>query len=143
MQKPTFRELFLTFAKIGFFTFGGGYAMIPVIEHICVEEKHWITHDDMMNVLVVAESTPGPNAVNCATFVGFRQRGLLGSLITTLGVVLPSFTIIFIISKFLDNFLEIELIANAFHGIKIAVGFLILTAAVNMIKKMKKAAFPR
>ena len=122
-------DLFLTFAKIGFFTFGGGYAMISIIEDICVNKKQWITHDEMMNVMVVAESTPGPTAVNCATYVGYRQRGLLGSLITTLGIVLPSFFVILLISNYLDNFLEIAVIANAFRGIKIAVGFLILSAA--------------
>lgn len=136
-------DLFLTFAKIGFFTFGGGYAMISIIEDICVNKKQWITHDEMMNVMVVAESTPGPTAVNCATYVGYRQRGLLGSLITTLGIVLPSFFVILLISNYLDNFLEIAVIANAFRGIKIAVGFLILSAAVTMMKKMKKAPFPR
>lgn len=131
-------ELFLTFFKIGLFTFGGGYAMIPIIEDSCVEKKKWITHDDMMNITVIAESTPGPIAINCATFVGYKRKGLAGAAAATLGVVLPSFIIIYIISMFLDNFLEIELIAHAFAGIKIAVGLLILDASVNMIKKMKK-----
>lgn len=135
-------DLFLTFAKIGLFTFGGGYAMISIIENICVEKKQWITHDDMMNVTVIAESTPGPIAINCATFVGYRQKGVIGALVATLGMVLPSFVIIYLISMFLDNFLEITLIANAFKGIKIAVGILILNAAVTMIKKMQKKVFP-
>ena len=90
-KKNLLLDLFLTFAKIGVFTFGGGYAMISVIEDICVEKKKWITHDDMMNVTVVAESTPGPIAINCATFVGYQQAGFAGSVITTLGIVLPSF----------------------------------------------------
>lgn len=136
-------ELFLTFAKIGLFTFGGGYAMIPIIENICVEKKEWISHDDMMNVTVIAESTPGPIAINCATFVGFRQGGFFGSLAATLGVVFPSFVIIFSISMFLDRFLEITLIANAFQGIKVAVGILILDAAFNMIKKMQRKILAR
>lgn len=131
-------DLFLTFVKIGLFTFGGGYAMISVIEDLCVEKKKWITHDDMMNVTVIAESTPGPIAINCATFVGYQQAGLLGALITTLGIVMPSFFIIFFISLFLDHFLEITLIANAFRGIQICVGLLILDAGITMIKKMKK-----
>ena len=135
-------DLFLTFAKIGVFTFGGGYAMISVIEDICVEKKKWITHDDMMNVTVVAESTPGPIAINCATFVGYQQAGFAGSVITTLGIVLPSFLIIFLISLFLDSFLEITLIANAFKGIQICVGLLILDAGITMIKKMKKKPLP-
>lgn len=131
-------ELFLTFAKIGLFTFGGGYAMISIIENICVEKKKWISHDDLMNVTVIAESTPGPIAINCAAFVGFKQAGFFGSLAATLGVVFPSFVIIFSISMFLDHFLEITLIANAFKGIKVAVGILILDAAFNMIKNMKR-----
>lgn len=135
-------DLFLTFMKVGFFTFGGGYAMLSVIEDNCVEKKKWITHDDMMNVTVIAESTPGPIAINCATFVGYRQAGILGSIAATVGIVLPSFAVIFIISGFLDNFLEIEIVKNAFRGIKCAVGILIISAAVTMIKKMKKKPFP-
>ena len=134
-------ELFLTFAKIGFFTFGGGYAMLSLIEHACVEEKKWITHDEMMNVTVIAESTPGPIAINCATFVGYKQGKMAGAVVATLGMVLPSFIIIFIISSFLDGFLEIKWVASAFQGIKIAVGLLIVDAAVKMIKKMEKKAF--
>ena len=84
-------ELFLTFMKIGMFTFGGGYAMISVVENACVEEKHWITHDDMMNITVIAESTPGPIAINCATFVGYKKRGLIGAAVATTGMILPSF----------------------------------------------------
>ena len=131
-------ELFLIFAKIGFFTFGGGYAMISVIEDLCVEKKHWITHDEMMQITVIAESTPGPIAINCATYVGYKKGGFPGALCSTFGVVLPSFLVIYIISMFLDNFLEITIIANAFRGIKIGVGILILNAAINMLQKMKK-----
>jgi len=140
--KSLLADLFLTFAKIGLFTFGGGYAMIPVIEEICVEKKKWLSHDDMMNVIVVAESTPGPIAINCATFAGYQQAGFVGALATTLGIILPSFIIVFLISLFLDHFLEITLIANAFRGIQIAVGLLILDAGINMIKKMKKRPVP-
>lgn len=136
-------DLFLTFAKIGLFTFGGGYALISMIENYCVEQKKWITHDEMMNATVIAESTPGPIAINCATFVGYKQAGFIGSLITTFAIVLPSFVIIYIISMFLDNFLELTVVANAFKGIKIAVGILILNAAVTMIKKMQKKLIPR
>ena len=109
-------DLFLTFAKIGLFTFGGGYAMISLIENSCVEKKQWITHDEMMNVTVIAESTPGPIAINCATFVGYKQKGFTGAISATIGMVLPSFCIIFLISMFLDNFLEITWIAHAFMG---------------------------
>lgn len=136
-------DLFLTFAKIGLFTFGGGYAMISLIENACVEKKKWITHDDMMNITVIAESTPGPIAINCATFVGYRQKGFIGALAATLGIVLPSFLIIYVISMFLNDFLEITLMVNAFKGIKIAVGILIFDAAVTMIRKMPKKPVPR
>ena len=135
-------DLFLTFAKIGLFTFGGGYAMISLIENSCVEKKGWITHDEMMNVTVIAESTPGPIAINCATFVGYKQKGLIGAIAATIGMVLPSFCIIFLISMFLDNFLEITWIAHAFMGVKIAVGILILDAAIKMIRKMQKKPIP-
>jgi len=131
-------DLFFTFFKIGLFTFGGGYAMISLIDNACVEKKKWITHDDMMNLTVIAESTPGPIAINCSTYVGYRQKGIWGAIVSTLGVVLPSFIIIFAISKFLDNFLEITVIANAFKGIKVAVAILIINAAIKMIKKMKR-----
>ena len=136
-------ELFLIFAKIGLFTFGGGYAMISLIENNCVEKKKWITHDEMMNITVIAESTPGPIAINCATYVGYKKAGIIGAIISTLGIVLPSFAVFYLISMFLDNFLEITLIANAFKGIKIAVGFLILDAAITMIKKMPKKILPK
>ena len=131
-------NLFRTFFKIGAFTFGGGYAMISVIENICVEKKHWITHEDLVNVTVIAESTPGPVAINCATFVGYKQKGIWGSIAATLGVVLPSFIIIWVISMFLDRFLEIAWVASTFRGIRVAVGLLILDVGIRMIKKMPK-----
>ena len=136
-------QLFLVFAKIGLFTFGGGYAMISLIENACVEKKQWITHDEMMNITVIAESTPGPIAINCATYVGYKQKGFVGALAATIGMILPSFCIIFAISKFLDHFLEITWIAHAFQGIKIAVGILILDAAIKMLQKMQKKPIPR
>ena len=136
-------DLFLTFAKIGLFTFGGGYAMISMIENNCVERKQWITHDEMMNVTVIAESTPGPIAINCATFTGYKKAGFVGALSATLGMIVPSFVVIYLISMFLDNFLELTIIANAFKGIKIAVGILILDAAITMTKKMHKKRLPR
>ena len=143
MKKKIVWKLFLVFMKIGLFTFGGGYAMLSVIEDNCVKQRKWITHDEMMNVTVIAESTPGPIAINCATFVGYQQGGIIGALMATFGVVLPSFTIIFFISMFLDNFLELTLIANAFQGIKIAVGFLIFNAGISMVRKMRKKLLSR
>ena len=136
-------ELFLVFARIGLFTFGGGYAMIALIENICVEKKHWITHDQMMDITVIAESTPGPIAINCATYIGYTQGDLAGAVLATLGIVSPAFLVIYPISLYLDNFMEIALIANAFRGIKIAVSLIILEAALNMRKKMQKKPLPR
>lgn len=131
-------SLFLTFAKIGLFTFGGGYAMISVFEDICVEKKKWISHEDMMNITIIAESTPGPISINCATFVGYKQAGIWGAVFASIGMIVPSFCVIYVISIFLNNFLEIIVVANAFKGIKIAVGILILDVAIRMIKKMQK-----
>lgn len=136
-------ELFLTFAKIGLFTFGGGYAMISIIENNCVEQKKWITHDEMMNMTVIAESTPGPIAINAATYVGYKQGSFAGAVTATLGIVLPSFLIILGIASLLDRFLEITFIASAFKGIKAAVGLLIFDAGLNMLKKMAKKLLPR
>ena len=131
-------ELFLSFAKIGLFTFGGGYAMLPLIERTCVEEKKWISDEDMMNVTVMAESTPGPIAINCATFVGYKQKGFFGALFATLGMITPSFIIILAISFFLERFMENKWVASAFQGIKIAVGILITDAAFRLLKKLEK-----
>ena len=139
---PLLLNLFLSFFKTGLFTFGGGYAMIPLIEDICVEKKKWITHEEMMHVTVIAESTPGPVAVNCATYVGYKQKGFAGALAATIGVILPSFVIIYIISMFLDRFLEISWIAHAFHGIKIAVGIMILDAGLGMFRRMDQKPLP-
>ena len=136
-------ELFFSFARVGMFTFGGGYAMISLIETVCVEQKRWITMDEMMNLTVIAESTPGPIAINAATYVGYKRAGIPGSIAATVGIVLPSFVVIYLISSMLDNFLEIQWIANAFRGIKIGVGLLILRVGVNMLKKMKPKPMPR
>ncbi len=116
--------------------------MISLIENDCVEKKKWITHDEMMDVTVIAESTPGPIAINCATYVGYKKRRLLGAVIATAGMVLPSFVIIILISTYFDKFLEISRVANAFRGIKIAVGILIVDAAIKMLIKMKKKPMP-
>ena len=142
MKRKIWLDLMLTFMKIGLFTFGGGYAMIALIEDNCINKKHWITEDEMVTITAIAESTPGPIAINCATYVGYSQANLAGALFATFGIVFPSFVIIYIISMFLDNFLEIKIIANAFQGIKIAVALLILDAAISMVKKMKHKPLP-
>lgn len=131
-------ELFLTFARIGLFTFGGGYAMIPLIESVCVDKKHWLTQEELLNMTVLAESTPGPIAINCATYTGYQRAGFPGALAATVGVILPSFAAIYLISMFLENFLALTVVANAFRGIKIAVGVLIFNAALRMLKKQRR-----
>ncbi len=133
-------DLFLSFVRIGLFTFGGGYAMIPLIERICVDKKAWISHEEMMSITVIAESTPGPIAVNCATYVGLKKKGLPGAVAATVGVIFPSFCILLLISFFFDRFLEIVWVSSAFRGIKIAVGVLIVDAAFRMFKKLPKKA---
>ena len=137
------KELFLCFLKVGTFTFGGGYAMISIIHHACVEEKQWITEDEMINVTVIAESTPGPIAINCATYVGFKLAGFTGAFFATLGMVLPSLLIIYMISIFFDDLLAYPLVEKAFRGIKIGVGVVILNTGLNMLKKLPKKPQPR
>ena len=105
-------ELFLTFLKIGAFTFGGGYAMLPLIQREIVEKRKWITNDDILEVVAIAESTPGPIAVNSATFVGYRTGGFSGALLATLGVVLPSFVIILIVAKCYDKFRSSRIVSS-------------------------------
>jgi len=131
-------DLFSTFFKIGLFTFGGGYAMISQIKEYVIEKKKWLDEDELMQVIAVAESTPGPIAINLATYIGYRKKGIAGSILATFGVVLPSFVIISIISIFLDSFMENRYVAYAFRGIKCAVAFLILKAGLDMFRKMPK-----
>ncbi len=130
--------LFWAFFKIGLFTFGGGYAMIAVIERELVERRKWIEHEEFLDVIAIAESTPGPLAINSATYIGYKICGVLGSFFATIGVVLPSFIIIFIISIFFDKFLQIEWVQYAFRGIQACVAYLILSAGLKMFKKLKK-----
>ena len=110
-------ELFLTFAKIGLFTFGGGYAMIAQIKEVVVEQKKWLDDEELMQIITVAESTPGPIAINMATYVGYKKKGVAGSAMATFGVVLPSLIILYVISLFLDTFLQNKYVAYAFTGI--------------------------
>ena len=134
-------SLFLTMLKIGLFTFGGGYAMIALLENEFVEKKKWLEKDEFLDVAAIAESTPGPIAINCATYIGYKKAGVLGSAAATLGVILPSFIIIYAISLFFDAFLSLTLVAYAFKGIQICVVYLILTAGLRMLKQMKKTVF--
>ena len=135
-------QLFTVFFKIGLFTFGGGYAMLSIIEDACVDRRGWITREEMDELVVVAESTPGPVAINCATFVGARQAGLPGAVLATLGMILPSFFVILAVSRFLDRFLELPAVANAFRGVKLAVCVLILDAGRRLWLRMPKKPLP-
>lgn len=131
-------DLFLTFLKIGTFTFGSGYAMIPIIEEEIVNKKKWLKKEEIFDMVTIAESTPGPIAINCATFTGKRIAGNFGAICSTLGVSLPSLIIIIIISNILTIFKTNELIANAFFGIRIAVLVLILNAILSLYKQLNK-----
>lgn len=137
-QMKQIMDLFLTFGRIGAFTFGGGYAMLSLLDYECVEKKKWLTADELMDVTVIAESTPGPIAINCATYTGYKLAGMKGALSATVGMVLPSFLLLFGVSVFFENILIIKIIEKAFRGIRIAVAVLIIQAAVKMIKKMMK-----
>jgi len=130
--------LFLTFFKIGAFTFGGGYAMIPLIQKEAVENKKWITDEGILEIIAIAESTPGPIAINSATFVGYRTCGFLGALCATFGVVLPSFCVILAISYVLSAFQELKAVQYAFNGIRAGVLALLLKALWTMFKKSPK-----
>jgi chromate transporter len=127
-------QLLWAFLQIGLFTFGGGYAMIPLMQRTIVDEKHWLTHEEMLEIIIVAESTPGPIALNVATFVGYRQRRLPGALFATLGMVIPSLVIIYIIAIFFDDIKGNTIISGALSGIKTAVVVLVFSALLKLYK---------
>ena len=133
-------KLFLVFFKIGAFTFGGGYAMVPIIQSEVAEKRGWIKNEDILDILAISESTPGPIAINSATFVGYQVAGVFGSVMATLGVVLPSLIIISIVSYFFKQFLEFKVVKYAFLGIRAGVLALIVKAAKNMMKACPKNA---
>lgn len=134
-------ELFKVFFKLGLFTFGGGYAMIPHMKEIVVEEKKWINEEEMLEIIAIAESTPGPIAINMATYIGYKQGKITGSILATTGVVLPSLIIIYTISLLFNQFMNNEYVAAAFVGIKACVAFLITKAGIEMLMKTKKNVF--
>jgi len=131
-------DLFLTFARIGGFTFGGGYAMLPMLQKEVVEGRKWVTEDELMDYYAIGQCTPGIIAVNTATFVGYRVKGILGGIFATLGVVAPSLVIITVIAAFLKNFADYAIVKNAFAGIRICVVALILQAVIKLGKKSIK-----
>ena len=126
--------LFLTFLKVGALTFGGGYAMIPIIEDEVTRKRKWISEIEILDILAISETTPGPIAVNAATYVGYKVGGVLGSIIATLGLALPSFIIIFVISFFYKDFMQWQIIQAAFKGLKVGVVLLLLNAVMKLRK---------
>ena len=133
-------KLFTAFMRIGAFTFGGGYAMLPMLEKECVEKAGWVTHDELLDYFAIGQCTPGVIAVNTATFVGKKERGIPGALVATAGVVLPSFVIICILTALLANFAEITWVKYALHGIRVAVGVLILNTVIKLVREKIKDA---
>ena len=134
-------SLFISMLKIGLFTFGGGYAMIALLENEFVSKKKWLEKDEFLDVAAIAESTPGPIAINAATYIGYKNAGVIGSTIATLGICIPSFVIIYVISLFFDEFLSLTYVAYAFKGIQVCVVYLILSAGLKMLKQIKKSPF--
>ena len=130
--------IFLTFLKIGAFTFGGSYAMIPLIQKEAVENHHWVTDEDILDIVAIAESTPGPIAITAATFVGHQTRGFAGAVAATQGVVLPSFVTIFAIFHILQAFRDAKAVQYAFNGIRVGVLVLLIKALVKMFKTNRK-----
>ena len=126
--------------KIGLFTFGGGYAMIALLESELISKKQWIEKDEFLDMVAIAESTPGPIAINAATYIGYKLLGVMGACVATLAVCIPSFVIIYLISLFFDAFLSLTVVANAFRGIQVCVIWLILSAGVRMLKQMERKA---
>ena len=133
----TIIQLFFTMLKIGLFTFGGGYAMVVLLENEFVEKKKYMASDEFSDMLAIAESTPGPIAINSSTYIGYSLAGFWGALFSTIAVCIPSFVIIFLISLFFDAFLSLTLVSFAFKGIQACVSYLILSAGIKMIKKLK------
>lgn len=128
-------ELFITFAKIGAFTFGGGYAMLSILQREIVDNHHWASEEELLDYYAIAQCTPGVIAVNTATFIGVKHKGVIGGIVATFGVVLPSIIIILIIAAFIKNFLEYEIVGHIFGGINAAVAALIVDAIISISQK--------
>ena len=130
--------LFLSMLKIGCFAFGGGYAIIALLENEFISKRKWIDHDEFLDIVAIAESTPGPIAINMATYIGYKLRGVLGAVVATVGMCVPSFVIMYLVSLFYQQFMDIALVAAAFKGIQICVVYLIASAGLKILNKMKK-----
>ena len=133
--------LFFTFFKIGLFTFGGGYAMIALLEEEFIQRRKWLDKDEFLDMTAIAESTPGPVAINSATYLGYKRAKVPGAATATVAVCLPSFLIIYAISLFFEQFTQLTVIANAFKGIQVCVIYLIFSAGVRMLKALDKSPF--
>lgn len=128
-------SLFTVFFRVGAFTFGGGYAMLPMLQKEVVEKRHWATEDEIMDYFAIGQCTPGIIAINTATFVGYKTKGVIGGCVATLGMLAPSFIIITLIAAFLQNFAELAVVKHAFNGIRACVCVLIFNAVVKLAKK--------
>lgn len=137
METIRLRDLFSTFLRIGVFTFGGGYAMIPLIEREIIEKRKWIPHKEFLDLLTIAQSAPGPIALNTAVFIGYKSRGYKGALTALLGVVIPSFTILLIIALYFSHIRDNKIVDAAFKGMRPAVIALILAPIVSLVRPMK------
>ena len=133
-------ELFIVWAKIGLFTYGGGYAMLPIIEKEVVDKKKWATNEEIIDYCAIAQCTPGPIALNESTFVGYKVKGILGGIVATLGLVFPSIVIILAIAALLSNFLEIEVVQHALNGINVSVCVLMTFTIIKLAKSSVKDA---
>lgn len=133
--------LFFTFFKIGLFTFGGGYAMIALLEEEFIQRRKWLDKDEFLDMTAIAESTPGPVAINSATYLGYKLAKVPGAATATVAVCLPSFLIIYAISLFFEQFTQLTVIANAFKGIQVCIIYLIFSAGVRMLKALDKSPF--
>lgn len=140
-ERKALRTLFFTFFKIGLFTFGGGYAMIALLEEEFIQRRKWLDRDEFLDMTAIAESTPGPMAINSATYLGYKLAGLPGAAVSTLAVCLPSFCIIYLISLFFEQFTQLTVVANAFRGIQVCVIYLIFSAGLRMLKALDRSAF--
>lgn len=133
--------LFFTFFKIGLFTFGGGYAMIALLEEEFIQRRRWLDKDEFLDMTAIAESTPGPVAINSATYLGYKLAGVPGAAVATVAVCLPSFLIIYAISLFFEQFTQLTVIANAFKGVQVCVIYLIFSAGVRMLQALDRSLF--
>lgn len=134
MKKASLWDLFFTFCRIGGLTFGGGYAMLPMLQKEVVESRKWATEEELLDYYAVGQCTPGIIAVNTATFIGLKARGIMGAIMATAGVVFPSLVIISVIAGFIANFADLAVVQHAFAGIRVCVSVLVINAIIKLWK---------